>query len=70
MVDISVAGRLALVAVLLVAYFYVQKAVKESGQEEEVRRMEKKVYGILTIIALLALAIGGLYLSWLVSSLS
>ena len=70
MVDISVAVRLALVAVLLVAYFYVQKAVKESGQEEEVRRMEKKVYSILTIIALLAIAIGGLYLSWLVSSLS
>ena len=70
MVDISVPVRLALVAVLLVAYFYVQNAVKESGQEEEVRRMEKKVYAILTIIALLALAIGGLYLSWLISSLS
>lgn len=70
MVDISIAERLALAAVLLLAYFYVQKAVKENGQEEEVRRMEKKVYAILTIIALLALAIGGLYLSWLISSLS
>lgn len=70
MVDISVGERLALAAVLLLAYFYVQKTVKENGQEEEVRRMEKKVYMILTIMGLLILAIGGLYLSWLISSLS
>lgn len=70
MIDPSVGGKIALVTVLLVVYFYVQKAVKESGQEEEVRRMEKKVYAILTIIALFALAIGGLYLSWFISSFS
>jgi uncharacterized membrane protein len=69
MVDMSIAERLALAAVLLLAYFYVQKAVKENGQEEEVRRMEKKVYTILIIMGLLILAIGAVYLSWLVSSL-
>ena len=70
MVDISIGGRLALVAVLLLAYFYVQKTVEESGREEEVRSMERKVNTILAIIALLALAIGGLYLSWFISSFS
>ena len=70
MVDISMGGRLALLAVLLLAYFYVQKTVEESGREEEVRSMERKVNIILAIIALLALAIGGLYLSWFISSFS
>ena len=70
MVEISTGGGLALVAVLLLAYFYVQKTVNESGHEEEVRSMERKVSTILAIIALLALAIGGLYLSWFISSFS
>lgn len=70
MLDASMAGRLALATVLLVAYFYVQKTVKENGQEEEVRSMEKKISTILAIIALLVLVIGGLYLSWLIPSFS
>lgn len=70
MLDTSMAGRLALATVLLVAYFYVQKTVKENGQEEEVRSMEKKISTILAIIALLVLVIGGLYLSWLISLFS
>lgn len=70
MLDASMAGRLALATVLLVAYFYVQKTVKENGQEEEVRSMEKKISTILAIIALLVLVIGGLSLSWLISSFS
>ena len=70
MVEISIGGRLALAAVLTLAYFYVQKRVKESGREEEVHSMEWKVNTILAIIALLALVIGGLYLSWFISSYS
>ncbi len=70
MVEISIGGRLALAAVLILAYFYVQKGVTESGREEEVRSMEWKVRTIVAIIALLALVIGGLYLSWFISSFS
>ena len=70
MVEISIGGRLALAAVLILAYFYVQKRVKESGREEEVRSMEWKVRTIFAIIALLALVIGGLYSSWYISSFS
>ena len=70
MVEISIGGRLALAAVLILAYFYVQKRVEESGREEEVRSMEWKVRTIFAIIALLALVIGGLYLSWFISSFS
>ena len=70
MVEISIGGRLALAAVLILANFYVQKRVKESGREEEVRNMEWKVRAIFAIIALLALVIGGLYLSWFISSFS
>ena len=70
MVESSIGGRLALAAVLILAYFYVQKRVKESGREEEVHSMEWKVRTIFAIIALLALVIGGLYLSWFISSFS